>query len=69
MVPCSSVRPLLPGRILLALGTALVLAACSTVDQPRRPDSPSLRCMNDPGRGQSLDATRPIFFVFCAQSP
>ena len=64
-------RPLLPVRILLALGTAFVLAACATVDQPRRSssDSPSLRCMNDPGRGQSLDATRPIFFVFCAQSP
>jgi len=64
------VRPLLSGRILLTLGTALVLAACATVDQPRRSsDSPSLRCMNDPGRGQSLEATRPIFFVFCAQSP
>jgi hypothetical protein len=64
------VRPLPPFRILLAFGTALVLAACATVDQPRRSsDSPSLRCMNDPGRGQSLDATRPIFFVFCAQSP
>ena len=62
-------RPLQPGRILLALGTALVLAACSTVDQPRRSDSPNLRCMNDPGRGQSVEATRPIFFVFCAQSP
>lgn len=47
---------------------AFALAACSTVDQ-RRSDSPSLRCMNDPGRGQSLDATRPIFFLFCAQSP
>ena len=62
-------RSLLPGRILLALVAALVLAACSTVNQSRRSDSPSLRCMNDPGRGQSLDATRPIFFVFCAQSP
>jgi hypothetical protein len=54
----------------LTLGTALLLAACGTVDQPRRSsDSPSLRCMNDPGRGQSLDVTRPIFFLFCAQSP
>jgi hypothetical protein len=70
VVRCCLVRSLLPGRILLALGTALVLAACATVDQPRRSsESPSLRCMNDPGRGQSLDRTRPIFFVFCAQSP
>ncbi len=62
-------RPLLSGRILVILVTAVVVAACSTVDQPRRSDSPSLRCMNDPGRGQSLDATRPLFFIFCAQSP
>jgi len=70
VVRCCLVCPTLLGRILLALGTALVVTACASVDQPRRSsDSPSLRCMNDPGRGQSLDVTRPIFFLFCAQSP
>jgi hypothetical protein len=57
------------GRTLIALA-ALALAACATVDSPRRSaESPTLRCVNEPGRGQSLDASRPLFFLFCAQSP
>jgi hypothetical protein len=54
----------------MALGAALTLAACATVDSPRRSsDSPTVRCLNEPGRGGALDATRPLFFIFCAQSP
>lgn len=54
----------------MALGAAFTLAACATVESPRRSsDSPSVRCLNEPGRGGSLDATRPLFFLFCAQSP
>jgi hypothetical protein len=54
----------------MALGTALVLAACATVDSPRRSsDASSVRCLNDAGRGQSADPSRPLFFIFCAQSP
>jgi hypothetical protein len=54
----------------MALAAALALAACTTVDSPRRGgDTPTVRCVNEPGRGQSLDATRPLFFLFCAQSP
>jgi hypothetical protein len=57
-------------RIALSLGAAVTLAACATVDSPRRSsDSPSVRCVNEPGRGGSLDANRPLFFLFCAQSP
>jgi hypothetical protein len=57
-------------RTAMALGAALALAACATADYPRRAsDSPTVRCANDPGRGQSLDVTRPLFFIFCAQSP
>jgi len=64
------VRSFRIGRTMMALGAALALAACATVDSPRRSaDSPTLRCVNEPGRGQSLDATRPLFFLFCAQSP
>jgi hypothetical protein len=56
--------------IALSLGAAVTLAACATVDSPRRTsDSPSVRCVNEPGRGGSLDANRPLFFLFCAQSP
>lgn len=70
MVPCFLVRALSAGRTLIAIGTAVVLTACATVTAPRHSsDSPSLRCVNDPGRGQSGDPSRPLFFLFCAQSP
>jgi len=66
----SPVRPVFLLRIAMALGAALTLAACASVDSPRRSsDSPTVRCVNEPGRGGSLDATRPLFFLFCAQSP
>ena len=70
MVPCFPVRPLFAGCTLIAVATALVLAACATATAPRRSsESPSLRCVNEPGRGQSVDSSRPLFFLFCAQSP
>ncbi|HEX5530108.1 MAG TPA: hypothetical protein VFZ82_11120 [Methylomirabilota bacterium] len=63
-------RSLFTGRALIAVATALVLGACATVSAPRRSsESPSLRCVNEPGRGQSTDSSRPLFFLFCAQSP
>jgi hypothetical protein len=65
-----SVRSFRIGRTMMALAAALALAACATVESPRRSsESPTVRCVNEPGRGQSLDATRPLFFLFCAQSP
>lgn len=70
MVPCFPVRPRLAGRTLIAVAAALVLGACATVGAPRRSsESPSLRCVNEPGRGQSPESSRPLFFLFCAQSP
>jgi hypothetical protein len=64
------VRSFRVGRTMMALGAALALTACATADSPRRSaDAPTLRCVNEPGRGQSLDASRPLFFLFCAQSP
>jgi hypothetical protein len=70
VVPCFPVRSLFTGRALIAVATALVLGACATVSAPRRSsESPSLRCVNEPGRGRSTDSSRPLFFLFCAQSP
>jgi hypothetical protein len=70
VVPWSPVRPLSAGRALIAVVAALVLAACATGTAPHRSsESPSLRCLNEPGRGQSADSSRPLFFLFCAQSP
>jgi hypothetical protein len=64
------VRPVVLVRTVISLGAALTLAACATTESPRRAsDSPTVRCVNEPGRGGSLDATRPLFFLFCAQSP
>ena len=54
----------------MVLGAAIVLAACTVVDSPRRTsETPTVRCANEPGRGQSLSDSRPLFFIFCAQSP
>jgi hypothetical protein len=68
VLPCSLVRPLSAARVLIAIITAFVLAGCATAPG-RSSDSPSLRCVNEPGRGQSADSSRPLFFLFCAQSP
>ena len=70
MLPCFLVRPQSARRALIAITTALVLAGCAAVATPRRSsESPSLRCVNEPGRGQSTESSRPLFFIFCAQSP
>ena len=70
MVLFFPVRSVVLVRTAMALGAAFTLAACATAGSPRRAsDSPTVRCVNEPGRGGSLDATRPLFFLFCAQSP
>ena len=64
------VRSVVLVRVALSLGAALTLAACATAESPQRAsDSPTVRCVNEPGRGGALDATRPLCFLFCAQSP
>jgi hypothetical protein len=65
----SLVRSLLLVRTAISLGAALTLAACGTIDSPRRSDSATSRCMSEPGRGSSVDANRPVFFLFCSESP
>jgi hypothetical protein len=65
-----SVRSVVLVRTAVTLGAALILAACAVVDSPRRSsDSPTVRCLNEPGRGGSIESTRPLFFIFCSQSP
>jgi len=64
------VRPLAFRHFLILLGAAILLAACTVVSSPRHTsETPTVRCANEPGRGQSLSETRPLFFIFCAQSP
>jgi hypothetical protein len=65
------VRSAFFGRAVLMLATILVLAACATGSPPRSSSSgsPTVRCIDEPGRGQSPESTRPLFFLFCAQTP
>jgi len=64
------VRSVVLGRTVVVLGATLLLAACAPVDSSRRSSTtPSVRCVDEPGRGGSVEASRPLFFLFCAQSP
>jgi hypothetical protein len=56
-------------RALAILALLAVLAGCaSSVPQqqyPRSGSTPRVRCLSDPNESQ----TRPLFFLFCAESP
>jgi hypothetical protein len=55
-------------RTLAALLLALMLAGCSTPISPspaRGSQSPRARCLADPNETGS----RPLFFLFCVESP
>jgi hypothetical protein len=54
-----------PALVILAVSVSLT--ACAPVGSSSS-SAPSVRCMDEPGRGSSGDQ-RPLFFVFCAQSP
>jgi hypothetical protein len=70
VVLCFLVRSVVLVRTVISLGAALTLAACGTVEGPRRAsDSATSRCTSEPGRGSSVDANRPIFLLFCSESP
>jgi hypothetical protein len=51
--------------VLMVLG--LVIGGCASSTQPARRDAPPIRtrCLNDRSEG----STRPIIFLFCAESP
>jgi len=55
-------------RALLALTLLAVLAGCASPPSqkyPRTGSAPRVRCVSDPHEGD----TRPLFFLFCAESP
>lgn len=60
-------RPVRLARIIALVAVTLALAACAPVGGSSS-SSPSVRCVDEPGRGSSGE-NRPLFFVFCAQSP
>lgn len=56
-------------RALLALALLTILAGCATSpppqQYPRAGTSPRTRCMANPNEGE----LRPLFFLFCVESP
>jgi hypothetical protein len=56
-------------RALAILTLLAVLAGCASSPPPqpypRASSSPRVRCLSDPHETQ----TRPLFFLFCAESP
>ena len=59
--------PMIPRACLLVLAI-IVAAGCSTMNPPAPAapsESPRVRCLADP----TETGTRPLFFLFCMQSP
>lgn len=56
-----------PFGLLVVVALGLVVAGCASSTPPARRDAPPIRtrCLNDRGEG----STRPIIFLFCAESP
>ncbi len=56
-------------RIALALLASVLAAGCAAPAYNVRSQSPSVRCLGQPGRGQDYSESRPLIFFFCAESP
>jgi hypothetical protein len=56
-------------RLALALVACLLAAGCAGPSYGVRSQSPSVRCLGQPGRGQDYSESRPLIFLFCAESP
>ena len=56
-----------PLALLMVLTLWFVVGGCASSSPPTRQDAPPIRtrCLNDRGEG----STRPIIFLFCAESP
>ena len=69
----------MPGRAVLLvtwrglglLALALFVMGCATPVSSRSPgsDTGRTRCFSQPGRGESYSSDRPLFFLFCIESP
>ncbi len=53
----------------LVLSLVVLAAGCAATPPPRQESgSPRVRCLVDPKR-EPGDGTRPLFFLFCIESP
>jgi hypothetical protein len=56
-------------RLLLAVCLVTAVSGCATAPPQVRSQSPTVRCLGQPGRGETYSESRPLFFIFCAESP
>jgi hypothetical protein len=56
-------------RLALALLACALAAGCASPAYDVRSQSPSVRCLGQPGRGQDYSESRPLIFFLCAESP
>jgi len=59
------------GRVLALLGLALLAVGCA-MPPPSSSSSnagPRTRCLAQPQRGENYSSDRPVFYLFCAESP
>ena len=56
-------------RIAGLLALVLLVAGCATGPGSSSSDGPRTRCLSQPGRGESYSPDRPLFFLFCIESP
>ena len=67
------------GRVLGLLALGLLATGCAVPTGSSSYDGPRTRCLSQPGRGESYSSTsdrplsyspdRPLFFLFCVESP
>ena len=53
---------------LAGCGSAAYDSGSSTTSTQRATSSPRVRCLSDPGRDDA-SGNRPLFYLFCAESP
>ena len=61
-----------PCRAIALLISVIVLAGCATAPSSRESrggGSPRVRCLSDPSRDDASVSGRPLFFLFCMESP
>ena len=56
-------------RGIVGLLVLVLIAAGCAAPTGSGGDGPRARCLGQPGRGESYSPDRPLFFLFCIESP
>ncbi len=59
------------GRIMGLLGLMLLAGGCAMPPESASSSSnrPSTRCLSQPQRSENYSSDRPLFYLFCVESP